>query len=268
MHFLRGTTGTQQRLTELEGFVLMETRLEPSSHIPMHTHENATVVLILAGEYREDFRGDCSPLAPLTVVAKPSGEKHANDVGEKGAHCLVVELTDSKLRELAGIAPVCEAPRVQAGGPAARTGLRIVRELRESDPLTPLALESAALQLVVDLSRQAPRTFASEPKWMSALVERLHGTPARELRLSTLASVVGVHPVHLARTFRRIHGCSIGEFARRLRIETATRMLTQTRTPLSEVALAAGFYDQSHMARTFRRETGMSASRIRAVAQG
>ena len=268
MHFLSGTTGTQQRLTQVDGFVMMETRLQPSSHVPMHSHETATIVLILSGQYRETFRGDTTPHAPLTVIAKPSGEKHSNDIGPNGANCLVVELTDEKIQKMNGIAQSCEAPHVQANGPASRTGLRIVQELRQPDALTPLALEGAALQLLVELARHPPRFYGDEPIWMKKVLELLHDSSPGELRLSSLASAVGVHPVHVARTFRRNQGCSIGTYARRLQMEQVMAMLTQTQTPLSNVAVAAGFYDQSHMSRAIRRETGMSASQIRAAATG
>src|ERR1700754_4256725 len=162
MHFARGTTGTHEGLVQVDGFVIMETALEPLAQVPAHTHENATIVLMLSGEYRESFRGASEPHGPLTVIAKPSGEKHANDVGPRGARCLVVELTDERVRELDGIARPCAAPHVQVNGPASRTGLRIVRELREPDALTPLALEGAALQLLVELSRQQPRAYGHE----------------------------------------------------------------------------------------------------------
>jgi hypothetical protein len=80
MHFLRGTTGTQQGLTQVNGFVLMETQLQPSSRIAMHTHEHATIVLVLSGEYRESFHGSSTHHPPLTVITKPAGEKHANHI--------------------------------------------------------------------------------------------------------------------------------------------------------------------------------------------
>jgi transcriptional regulator GlxA family with amidase domain len=37
-------------------------------------------------------------------------------------------------------------------------------------------------------------------------------------------------------------------------------LLRETQLPLSQIALATGFSDQSHLARHFRRQTGMSPS--------
>ena len=49
----------------------------------------------------------------------------------------------------------------------------------------------------------------------------------------------------------------------RRRIETAQHMLHDTELPLSQIAVAAGFSDYSHLARHFRRLTGMSPSAAR-----
>ena len=62
-----------------------------------------------------------------------------------------------------------------------------------------------------------------------------------------------VHPVHLAQTFRKFYRCTIGDYVRSLRIEFACRQLAATKMPLSEIALLAGFADQSHFTRTFRK---------------
>jgi AraC family transcriptional regulator len=80
-----------------------------------------------------------------------------------------------------------------------------------------------------------------------------------------LASAVGVHPVHLARSFREAHGASVGEYLRRLRVEFAQREVLRTDAPLSEIALSAGFCDQSHFGRTFKRHTGVTPAQARAA---
>ena len=85
--------------------------------------------------------------------------------------------------------------------------------------------------------------------------------------LSGLAESVGVHPVTLARAFRRAFGCTVGEYVRRLRIDHAAHQLAQTELPLAEIALAAGFSDQSHFSNLFRRHTGLSPFKFRRVAR-
>src|SRR5262249_52461237 len=83
--------------------------------------------------------------------------------------------------------------------------------------------------------------------------------------LSEVARAAEVHPVHLARTFRRHYRCTVGEYLRQLRVTFACRQLTQGSRPLVEIALAAGFSDQSQFSRTFKRAMGLTPAAFRAA---
>ena len=78
-----------------------------------------------------------------------------------------------------------------------------------------------------------------------------------------IAAQVGVHPVQLARAFRKRYRCSVGELQRRLRLEHASRQLVTTHRTLAEIALAAGFSDQAHFCRVFKAHTGLTPARFR-----
>lgn len=82
------------------------------------------------------------------------------------------------------------------------------------------------------------------------------------MTLQEIAKAVGIHPVHLAREFHRRFGRTIGEQIRFLRIEYASRILAYGR-PLAEVALAAGFSDQSHLSKTFLSLVGSPPGQFR-----
>jgi AraC family transcriptional regulator len=86
-----------------------------------------------------------------------------------------------------------------------------------------------------------------------------------DLSLSDVARAVGVHPVHLARTFRQHHGTTVGEYLRALRVEFAARELSSSDMPLLDITLAAGFSDQSKLSTTFKRATGMTPTAYRAL---
>jgi AraC family transcriptional regulator len=73
--------------------------------------------------------------------------------------------------------------------------------------------------------------------------------------------------VTLARGFRKAYGRSVGAYLRWLRVARAARELAETDAPLAEIALAAGFADQSHFSNVFRRETGLSPSAFRRATQ-
>src|SRR5262245_23957795 len=81
--------------------------------------------------------------------------------------------------------------------------------------------------------------------------------------LAEVAAGAGVHPSHLAEVFRGRHAMSVGEWVRLRRLEYAREKLLDRRRSISEVALAAGFADQSHLTRLFRAHFGVTPAEYR-----
>jgi AraC family transcriptional regulator len=92
--------------------------------------------------------------------------------------------------------------------------------------------------------------------------DAIHDRCTANVTIRELAAIAGVHPIHLARVFRRSFACSPGEYLRRCRIEKLRELLLRD-LPLAEVALEAGFNDQSAMTTAFRRATGMTPHAFR-----
>jgi AraC-like DNA-binding protein len=90
--------------------------------------------------------------------------------------------------------------------------------------------------------------------------ERIDADPSAPLTLTDLASDVGVSKFQLIRGFAREHGLSPHAYIVQRRLARA-RELIRTGRPLVEVALLAGFCDQSHLARCFTRQFGVPPSR-------
>jgi AraC family transcriptional regulator len=138
------------------------------------------------------------------------------------------------------------------------------RELRATDAAAGLALEGLCLELLARLLRAHPSAERGRPRWLdearAALNERFRES---SLRVTDLAAAQGVHPVSLARAFRRHFGLTPADYVRRLRLEEARRRVEQGREPLADVALACGFADQSHLTRAFRGRFGTTPGRRR-----
>ena len=86
------------------------------------------------------------------------------------------------------------------------------------------------------------------------LREHLDGT----LSLATLAHECGLSVSHFARSFKRSFGASAHHYLILRRVERAKVLLSSSVSPLSEVALQAGFSDQASFSRTFKAITGAS----------
>jgi transcriptional regulator GlxA family with amidase domain len=68
---------------------------------------------------------------------------------------------------------------------------------------------------------------------------------------------------HFARAFRQTLGIPPHNYIVQRRVEHAQQLLRNTDLPVSEVAIVAGFTDQSHLARHFRTVTGVSPALAR-----
>lgn len=137
--------------------------------------------------------------------------------------------------------------------------LKMYYKFREMDDESLRKLEQALLE---DRSVNTPgRRF---PQWLERVRNILEQRFAEPFKLSEIAAEVGVHPVHLAREFRKHYGSSVGEYLRRLRIEYACRELLGSNVAVTNIAFAAGFADQSHFSRTFKRLCGTTPGKYRA----
>jgi AraC family transcriptional regulator len=136
------------------------------------------------------------------------------------------------------------------------------------DPASPLVIEALALELVVEAARRQFNLSERQwPRWLNRAEEFLHAHYRGAISLRDVARAAEVHPVHLARAFRRHFHCTVGEYVRRLRIEFACQQIGHADASLLEIAVAAGFYDQSQFTRAFKRVVGVTPAVFRSSLQ-
>jgi AraC family transcriptional regulator len=230
------------------------TRLPTRLRLPPHFHRQATLNVVLDGEYSETIgRGSARTFGPATMIAKPAGTVHSNQVGTASVECLVIEVPDESLSGSDVLA--------RRSAMIAKAGGRLRAELARRDDITPLVVEALVLELLGELGEEAPPPGSSR-RWLDRVRDLLHDEPGPRA-LADLAREVGRHPIYLARAFRARFGTSVGEYARCLRVERARRLLHHRSLSLSEVAARAGYSDQSHLTRDFRRSFGQSPGSYR-----
>ena len=136
------------------------------------------------------------------------------------------------------------------------------------DSASPLAIEGLIFEILAEAVRSRVSTSEKKsPRWLEQVRDFLHANFSESIVLENVARIADVHPVHLARVFRRQTGGTIGEYVRRLRVEFACRRISVSNDSLIEIALAAGFTDQSHFARTFKNHLGVTPGEYRKVSR-
>lgn len=104
-------------------------------------------------------------------------------------------------------------------------------------------------------SRIDPRVAAA-----MARIEMLLDMPETA---AELAQHLGLSPRRLEQLFQSALGLTPAAYALSLRLQTARRMITDTRHPLTDVALRCGFSSASSLSRAFRRQYGLPPTRLR-----
>jgi AraC family transcriptional regulator len=253
------TSGSVLRGRDLGGLSVEETLMPPGLVVPEHRHEGAQLYFLLEGEYAETLRGKEHRLRPGAAWYRPPGEPHLNAVlGAEPALTLILTVDERRFSSLAR-RPAGSLPSLLLD----EARRELTRELDRGDSAAALAVEGWALLLLSRVERLGDRADARAPGWLVEAVSYLDRHSAGRVSLSSAAAHVGVHPATLAAAFRRFKATSVGEYVRELRLAHARSALERTRRPLEEIASEAGFFDQAHLGRLFRRRFGVTPAAYR-----
>jgi len=234
----------------------------PGTVVPAHEHANTYLCVVVTGDYelRARHRDECHA---GSTIAYPAGHVHENRFGRQSSRCVNIHFGPTWADERWMRDWLRDYHHVGIG-PSAPSLRRLDRELRADDSAAPLAAVSAAIELLADAIRaDAP---AGRPPWVSRIIDMIESDLARAPTLSQLAAEIGLHPAHFSRAFRKTCGETLGEYVRRRRVEQADLALGSDLS-LAEIAAQAGFSDQAHFTRVFRRHFGVSPGARRRAMQ-
>ena len=248
------------------GLRLSESIYPANLRMSSHAHKQAYLGIVLRGGYSERVDTRTRECKTLTTVFHPPGERHSVTFHNTRVRIFRIEISGEWCSRVSQYVKLPEEPAESDGGPLALLALRLHNEFRSRDPWSRIAIDGLTLEMIAELARCASRQpDEGVPAWLDDVRQELTSRLSEAPPLAELAAGAGVHPVHLAREFRRHFRCTIGDFIRQVRVEFACREIAETDAPLSEVALSAGFYDQSHFSNIFRRFTGMTPTAYRAI---
>ena len=264
-----GSTGS--RRAEVDGFRVTLVRFPPLLTLPLHTHERATVAVILNGSFDGLMRHTSRPCPAGTVLTEPPGEPHGNVFERAGASVLTIQPDPGQLELLEPFGGVLGEVNHMRDLAVATVARRVAGELHIPDGVTPFAVEGLVLELLAIAARlrmkRGPGPAHRSPPWLAEARALLHDRYRERLRVTDIAGAVGVHPVHLARVFRLHYGTSVGAYARGLRLSWAAERLRDSEDAIAQIALAADFFDQSHFTRSFKQQFGLTPLAYRKAAR-
>lgn len=242
----------------------------PKRAVQRHRHEEAHFVFVLAGTYETRARPTLEGARPR-VIYSPPGTTHRDCFADEDLSRAAFATLSVSAPTRVGVESATRLPDEEVCLPDSAVGLarQILSEARgvagagPVDDLSECIAEALCLELL--LRSTAGHDPSGAPAWLGRARELLRDTwlDGGPRSVGAIAAELGVHPVHLARRFRNHYGQTPGEYLRQCRLERARWLLRRSSVGLAEIAMVAGFSDQSHFTHAFRRRFGASPGAFR-----
>lgn len=223
-------------------------------------------------------RGECATVDSVNPMSLPSGKRQRVRTLIAGDALLIAPVGEAESKPDADspplparVADVAECD-VEVDGRTMRLRLPrewVARAVRlHPDPLMADAQGADVGAItVVSLSGAGRAAGVRSPRvppvWLSKALALLDEGAVDRVRLATVAVRVGVHPVHLSRTFREYFGITPSRYVRELRLERACRAILCQRHSVARVAHEQGFADHGHLTRELAALVGITPSDLR-----
>ncbi|MFI6828061.1 AraC family transcriptional regulator [Kribbella sp. NPDC050241] len=244
---------------ELSGVVEVLHAHFPSHAYPSHTHDAWTVLIVDEGVVRYDLDHREHGLAQAQVSLLPPNVPHdGRSVRPEGFRKRVLYLKPERLGlDLIGAA----VDQPEYVDPLLRHRLHQLHGVL-LDGREDLEAQSRLTLIEVRLRQHLRRNVLDppdrrDPGIAARLRDVLDANVPAGITLDDASKLVPAHPAHLVRAFSREFGMPPHRYLTGRRVDLARRYLLDGHPP-ADVATLAGFYDQSHLNRHFRKMLGVT----------
>jgi AraC-like DNA-binding protein len=265
------------RVEVFGGLELLRARFARFTFAP-HAHEEFMITVTEGGRGSPRFWGSVQRVGVSDLFVLNPGEVHSGGPAEdtiwsyRGFY-LPTGLMRRAAQELTGVdggvprfrKEVFDDPAVAILLRRAHLALEGPSSTLERESLLIEALACLVARYAVD--KRLPHRTGREHGAVKLAKEYLESLPGENVSLERLAHEAGLSPFHLCRVFRQEIGLSPHAYQVLVRVQLAKRLLAEG-VSIAQIAVEAGFFDQAHLTRHFKRIFGVTPGRYLAQNPG
>lgn len=245
---------TNRRIT-LNGLTITDT-VYTHEKVDWHYHQSPYFTFILQGNVLETNRKETYHCSSGKLLFHNWDDAHYNIKPPGFTRGFHIELEPSWLDQLDVNTNDIQGSFAVKNPEVTFIFYKLFKESLCPNTVSQLAVDDLLLTAITNLNSQSNIHKRTAPAWVKPLRDFLHEEAPENISLSQLAELFGIHPVHLSRYFPRFFKCTLGEYIRKLKVEKSLVLLSTEEMSLAEIALEAGFTDQSHLNRCFKENVG------------
>lgn len=245
-----------------DGIERMEAHFLGQAFAP-HRHDTYAIGITLAGVQAFFYRGERRQCLPGQCHVLHPDEIHDGGAGsDDGFGYRIAYVDPSLIQQALGGAPLpLVADPVLDATLLPADFVPAVWDIDDGiDDVARTEIAVMVADMLAAASKGLRRSGAVRLSALSLVRDALAAEPAKQYSMGELEKLADLDRWTLARQFRAAFGTSPGRF-RTMRQLDRVRRLLRSGTSLAEAALDAGFADQSHMSRHFKRAYGLTPAR-------
>lgn len=252
--------GITTKSLRTENFTISLTHHPANSKISLHAHDNPYLCFLASGAYREESNS-VDIISQGEVLYRVANYEHSNSFSDQGGLCLNIEMNDydqfmnrNELHlpvEVSKQKGVIELYKLLYG----------LKQGLPNDIINIFCYESMIAVVHVFNGK-------GDLNWVRKVKERINDNPIESISLDKLSIEFSLHPNYIVRKFKEITGFKLSEYLTKMRLEHAMKYLVSSQENITSIALASGFYDQSHFNKHFKKYLEATPNHFRKVLKG
>ena len=244
--------GDKINVIQIDSLVLTETTFA-GKDIDWHFHDNMHFSYSLYGNSYQTNKKEKHAISSGSLIYNNSENPHFNTKHSNYSKNFYIEIEDEWYEKmyLKNNLPKGE---INLKNPDIKIAIdKIYSETKVNDTWSKIEIESILINVLGTLKGINEYNKYDKPKWTISVKELIHENSCTNFSLFEISKEIGIHPVHLSRQFKNYFGLSLGAYIRYTKIHKAASLLKDKEVPLIDICYLAGFYDQSHMSKNFKK---------------